>query len=281
MSQMTTLKWSFVEDVDEYYRAGIEGIGVWRRKLLEFGEERGAELLRDSGLCVTSLSMAGGFTGEAGESHRDAIRDARDAIQLAAEIRAASLVLVTGARAGHAINHARRLVREALRELAPVAVQLGVQLVLQPPFTGSDSRWTFLDSCRDALDLVQSSGMAHVGLMLDIDQLRRLSSAVERDGNEWFPWIKLVAVRNDADLACLFPERYAAGTPGVAAPRLLTEFHRQNAQGFAEIQINGCGNSSFDYARILHECSTAARCCTEIVVEPRVPAKIHVRAPSL
>ena len=84
VSEMTTFRWSFEEDVQHYSEAGIEAIGIWRQKLSDFGEEKGIELLRDSGLKVSSLMWAGGFTGSDGRSYKESVADARDAIQVAA-----------------------------------------------------------------------------------------------------------------------------------------------------------------------------------------------------
>src|SRR5271167_1707219 len=101
INEMTTYHWSLLEDVIGYQAAGIRSIGVWRRKLCDFGEERGIELLRESGLNVSSFSSAGGFTGSDGQTFREAVDDALDAVRLAADIRAGCLVVVTGGRAGH------------------------------------------------------------------------------------------------------------------------------------------------------------------------------------
>ena len=62
MNEMTTFRWSFEEDVQRYREAGYPAIGVWRQKLADFGEERGIELLRDSGLAVSNLMWAGGLS---------------------------------------------------------------------------------------------------------------------------------------------------------------------------------------------------------------------------
>src|SRR5579872_5457123 len=76
INEMTTYHWSFLDDVSGYQAAEIASIGVWRRKLCDFGEERGIELLRESGLAVSSLSDAGGFTGSDGHTFRDGVDDA-------------------------------------------------------------------------------------------------------------------------------------------------------------------------------------------------------------
>ena len=84
MNETTTYRWSFEEDVRQYAAAGYQAIGVWRQKLADFGEEKGIELLRESGLAVSSLLWAGGFTCSDGSTHRESVEDARESIRLAA-----------------------------------------------------------------------------------------------------------------------------------------------------------------------------------------------------
>ena len=88
-----------------YVAAGIHGIGVWRQKLSDYGEDKGVELLAESGLEVSNLLWAGGFTGSDGRSLKDSVDDAKDAIRLAAEMHAACLVVYSGSRRSHA-SHA-------------------------------------------------------------------------------------------------------------------------------------------------------------------------------
>ena len=109
MNEMTTYRWSFEEDLQHYRAAGIPAIGVWRRKLSDFGEQRGIELLQESGLAVSNLMWAGGFTGSEGHTYRESIDDAAEAIRLAGAMAAKCVVVYSGARAGHTHNHARRL----------------------------------------------------------------------------------------------------------------------------------------------------------------------------
>ena len=75
MSQMTTCRSSFLEDVVNYQRAGISRMAVWRPKLNDFGEELCAEVIRDTGIEVSSLGWAGGFTGVNGHSYVEAVHD--------------------------------------------------------------------------------------------------------------------------------------------------------------------------------------------------------------
>ena len=45
VSELSTFRWSFEEDVLHYHAAGFEAIGIWRPKLSDYGEEKGFELV--------------------------------------------------------------------------------------------------------------------------------------------------------------------------------------------------------------------------------------------
>lgn len=167
MNEMTTYRWSFEEDVANYRRAGIPAIGVWRQKLSDYGEEKGIELLAESGLRVSNLLWAGGFTGNDGRSYRDSIDDAVEAIELAGAMRAECLIVYTGGRGGHTQNHARRLVRDALRQLAPLAAKANVRLAIEPMHAGCACECTFLTSLTDALELIDAVECPEVQLAFD------------------------------------------------------------------------------------------------------------------
>jgi len=171
INEMTTYRWSLDEDVRNYAAAGITAIGVWRRKLSDFGEERGIELLRESGLVVSNLLWAGGFTGSEGHTFRESIEDAAEAIRLAHEMSARCLIVYSGARAGHTHNHARRLLIQALNELAPMAAEQRVVLALEPMHPDCACDCTFLTSLTDAKAIVDQAASPQVALSFDTYQL--------------------------------------------------------------------------------------------------------------
>ena len=83
LNQASTLRWSFEEDVLRYRLAGIDTMGVWLPKLLEYGEDRGLEWLCENGMSVSTLSYAGGFTGAFGHELDDVLEETLDLIHLA------------------------------------------------------------------------------------------------------------------------------------------------------------------------------------------------------
>ena len=170
VNEMTTYRWSFEDDVQHYRQAGIPAIGVWRQKLADYGEDKGAELLVDNGLAVSNLLWAGGFTGSDGHSYSESLKDAADAIRLAAQLRAGSLVVYSGGRNGHTQNHARRLFQDALRQLLPLATDLRVVLAVEPMHPGCAGEWTFLTSLSEMQALLAALDSPFLKVALDTYQ---------------------------------------------------------------------------------------------------------------
>ncbi len=180
MNEITTFRWSFEEDVHNYRAVGIEAIAIWRQKLSDFGEEKGRELLEDTGLSVSALLWAGGFTGSDGRTFRESVDDALEAVQLASELRAGCLIVYSGARAGHTHNHARRLFRNALKEMAPLADEQQVVLAIEPMHVGCASEWTFLTDLEETLQLIDSVDSPRVRLAFDAYHLGQDCAVLSR-----------------------------------------------------------------------------------------------------
>ena len=161
---MTTYRWSFAEDVLGCERTGIERLGVWRRKLEEFGVERAVELLSDHNVAASSLSWAGGFTGGMGMTFDEAVDDTRTAIFQAAAIGARTLHIVSGPRGGHIHSHARRLLFDGLSATVDIAAEHGITLALQPMTATYADEWTFLDSFEQASQIVEDINHPFLGI---------------------------------------------------------------------------------------------------------------------
>jgi sugar phosphate isomerase/epimerase len=155
MNELTTYRWSLGQDLENYREAGYSGIGVWRQKLADESEDSAIERLTASGLSVTNVSWAGGFTGSDGRSLADSIDDAASAIRLAGSVMAGCLVIYSGGRNNHINRHATRLLRMALDELLPIAEMWEVPLAIEPMHPACAMDWTFLTSLESTIDFVE------------------------------------------------------------------------------------------------------------------------------
>jgi sugar phosphate isomerase/epimerase len=250
VNQLTTVRWYLDDDVREFQAAGFEGVGLWREKLTDYSLAEARELLSASGLAVSSLSWAGGFTGTDGRSHADAIDDAIEAIELAALVEAECLIVHSGARGTHTQKHARRLLHTALVELLPCAEALNVRLALEPMHAGVAGGWTFLTKLHETLSTIRSFESQHVGLVLDAyhmlhDQhlLQQLPSLV--------PHLALVQLGDARGVPCGDPNRCPLGAGELPLAQLVTSLAELGYQGFFEVELQGEDVEQLEYRELL------------------------------
>lgn len=171
LGQVTTYRQSFAEDVLACEAAGIRRLGVWRRKLDEFGIEKAVQLLDDHFVTVSSLSWGGGFTGRNGLTFDDAVDETRTAIYQATQLGAHALTIVSGGRGGHIHSHARRLLLDGLAATVDIAAEHGITLALQPMAVEYADGWTFLDTMRESLEIVRAFDHPFLGLAIGMSHV--------------------------------------------------------------------------------------------------------------
>jgi len=171
-----TIKFASLEQaLDEAVRAGYRSIGLWREPVAEVGLARAAELVKASGLRVSSLCRGGFFTAEPGAARREALADNRRAIDETAALTEAAadgsrpvLVLVAGGMptGSKDLVGARERVVEVIGELAPYARSAGVTLAVEPlhPIFAADR--AVVSTLGQALDIAEAAG-PHVGVVVD------------------------------------------------------------------------------------------------------------------
>ena len=254
--ELTTYRWSFEEDVQNYAAAGVQSLGVWRHKLSDCGESHARELLAEHRLRVSSLFWAGGFTGSSDQSHQESIEDACDALRLAAALRAGCLIVHSGGRAMHTQKHVRRLLFSALDVLLPLAEQLRVVVALEPmpPSAGAD--WTFLCSLEDATDLAARYNSPALKLVLDTyywglepDLTTRLPAMV--------PHLALVQLADSKSPPAREPNRCRLGEGCLPLAEILRALSQAGYQGDYEVELMGEEIESSDYRDLLSHSQTA------------------------
>lgn len=132
LNQMTTPGWSVRQAVDGCARHGIRYIGLWREKVAQFGIDASARVARDAGVSISSLCRGGWFPAATASQRRARIEDNRRAIEEARRLGTATLILVCGPPPDRDLDGARRMVEDAVVELAPYAAECGVRLAVEP-----------------------------------------------------------------------------------------------------------------------------------------------------
>ena len=250
MNEVTTYRWSFEEDIERYVEAGYQAIGVWRQKLADFGEEEGVDLLAESGLQVTNLLWAGGFTGSDGHSLQESIEDALHAIRLAGAMNAGCLVVYAGGRNHHTFRHAERLLRIALDQLLSLAEAAGVTLALEPMHPACASEWTFLTDLESTLALVESYQTPHLKLVLDAYHFGHDRSILS-NLQEIVPHIALVQLGDRLTAHNIDQDRCPLGEGIVPFLDLLGNLTEAGYQGDFDIELAGQEIELHDYEKLL------------------------------
>ncbi len=257
VSELSTFRWTFEEDVLHYKSAGFHAVGVWRTKLAEYGEEKGGELLREHGMSVSSLQWIGGFTGSDGRSYRDSLHDGLDAIQLAADLKARTVVVLAGGRSGHTKNHAQRLLLGALDELSEAAEAVGVQLALEPMHAGCAFDWSFVTDIPQCLDIIGRIGRKNLGLVFDCYHLAQDASVMS-----WIdsivPFVRLVQLGDAKHAPMGEQNRCLLGHGRVPLEAILSAFQRGGYDGFYELEMLGEEVEHLEYEHVLGESRNTA-----------------------
>ncbi len=256
VNETTTFRWSLEEDAAAYVAAGIPAIGIWRQKLSDLGASRAAELLAEHRLEASHLFWAGGFTGSDGRSYRESVQDAREAIHAAAALKAGCLAVCSGARAGHTINHANRLLRDALAEMTPLAEKLGVTLAIESMHPGCAADCTFLTSLDAAVKLLDAIGNPWVKLVLDTYHLGHDTGLVARIP-EIAPQIAMVRLGDARQPPDGEQNRCRLGEGKLPLREIVAALKAAGYDGYYDVELLGEDVESCDYHSLLDHAKAA------------------------
>lgn len=258
MNETTTFRWSFEEDVAHYAAAGIPAIGVWRQKLSDCGLAKATDLLAQNSMQVSELFWAGGFTGSDGRSYRESVEDALESLRTAAALRTNTLVIFSGARAGHTLNHAKRLIQLAIKEMLPAAAELGITLAIEPMHPACAAEWTFLTNLADVLQVVESLESPHVKLVLDtyhLGQTPGLTECMER----LVPHVALVQLGDARQPPNGEQNRCKLGEGVVPLREIVAALKAAGYDGYYDVELLGEEIEPSDYHSLLDHAKTMYR----------------------
>lgn len=255
LNEITTFRWSLPRDVELCNDFGIQNLGIWWPKLIRFGEEKGIELLRDSGLRVSSLSYAGGFTGSFGLRFKDAIDETKYALSLAGQLRAGCVTLLSGSKEKYTTKHAARLLRSGIKKVLDHAEECDVAIALKPTHPAIQQEWSFLNSIDAALEEIAFFDSPYLKLVIDVSQIRDVPGFLHR-AKGIAPHIALVKV-SDAryPLACQY-ERQQLGDGAVPLRDIVQSLETAGYAGNYEISLWSRLLWQLDYVDLVHESIT-------------------------
>ena len=168
---ITTKPWSLQEAAQNFTRAGIPGITVWRDALNGIAPKEAKSILDDHGLKVVSYCRGGFFPHSKRKGRQVAMDDNRRALDEAMAIGAPILVLVCGAVPDQPLALSRKQIRDGMEAILPHAEASGLRLAIEPlhPMYADDR--SAINTMKQANDLAESFASPWVGLAIDVYHL--------------------------------------------------------------------------------------------------------------
>jgi sugar phosphate isomerase/epimerase len=256
MNELTTYRWSLGQDLQNYREAGYSGIGVWRQKLDDESDDQVIDRLVSSGMKVTNVSWAGGFTGSDGRSLNESIDDAAAAVRMAGAVSAGCLVLYSGGRNNHTFRHAGRLLRMALDELLPLAEMWEVPLAIEPMHPACAADWTFLTTLESAIELVEQVDNPFLKIAYDtyhfpLGSRRRSTLALLA------PHLGIVHLGDRLQPPCADQERCPLGHGRLPLVEIVSTLQDAGYSGAYDVKLFGPDIENCDYWSLLDQSQTA------------------------
>lgn len=165
VSQITTLRSSFADDIRTYAAAGLAGIGIWELKLGDdrAGDGEALELLEASGLeracavptvpSILPLPLLGGP-----EDPAERVEAFCESLERLAPFTPSGVVCLTGTGEGRDPDEARSIVVDGLRTISAEAERVGLSIALEPYQRLDGEPWTIVSTIPEAVGLIEDAG---------------------------------------------------------------------------------------------------------------------------
>lgn len=168
---ITTKPWSIEEAAENFAKAGVSGITVWRDALDGRNVQQTGEMLRQHQLEIVSLCRGGFFPSTSAKKREEAIVDNKKAIDTAAALGAPMVVLVCGADPGQPLSTSRKQIQEGIEKLLPHAEANNVKLTIEPLHPMYADTRSAINTLAQANDMAESINSKWVGIAVDVYHL--------------------------------------------------------------------------------------------------------------
>jgi sugar phosphate isomerase/epimerase len=235
----TNQPWSIGECIENYSRAGIGGISIWRETLVGHDLKKVKSHLSDSGLIPISLVRGGFFTALSAPDRNAAIQQNLQTIQEAEQIGLPMIVLVCGATIGQSPEENLEQIEAGIRALLPRAEATGIKLAIEPlhPMYAGDR--SAVASLRDANILAQRINHPLVGIAVDTFHVwweTNLDQEIQTCANNGHLFaFHICEFKPDFDHPLL--DRGLPGEGVNATPRILKMIRATHFTGLSEVEI--------------------------------------------
>ena len=235
----TNQPWSIHECIENYARAEIGGISIWRETLAGQDLKKVRKHLADSGLTPVSLVRGGFFTGKNLGDRHAAIATNLAALNEAEVLGLPSIVLVSGATLGQSPAENLAQIEEGIRAIIPAAEAANIKLSIEPlhPMYAADR--SAIASLRDANLLAQRINHPLVGIAIDTFHVWweiDLETEIKTCANNGHLFaFHICEFKPDFDHPLL--DRGLPGEGVNATPRILEMIRKTHFTGLTEIEI--------------------------------------------
>ena len=223
--------------VDEYARAGVAGITVWRDALDGRDIAQAGERIRGAGLRIVSLCRGGFFVHPDKTGRAAAVKENRRVIREAAELGAPLIVLVCGADPAVPLPQARDQIRGGIEAVLPLAEELDVKLAIEPlhpMYADTRSAVTDLATATSLCGQIDSSS---VGVAVDVYHLwfdPNLDAEIARAGKRILAFHVCDWRTPTRDL---LTDRGLMGEGCIDIPHIRSQVEKARFTGFIEVEI--------------------------------------------
>ena len=168
---ITTKPWPLEQAAQQFAKAGIGGITVWRDALSGRDIAAAGRMLGELNLEVVSLCRGGFFPALTPAGRQAAIDDNLKAIDEAAALGAPMVVLVCGAVPGQSLTESRKQIRDGIAACLPHAAAAGVKLAIEPlhPMYAGDR--SAINTLAQANDMAEDLRSPWLGIAVDVYHL--------------------------------------------------------------------------------------------------------------
>lgn len=268
MSEVTTLDWTFDEDVAGYAAHGWRRIEVWLHKLMPPGRRydampeepvpdesiaRARASIDRHGLAVSGIVLSGGYTQPDAGARSRQIEHTRWAAHTCRTLGTDVLLIVPGSRGDLSHSAARELTIESLRASLPAARAEGVRLAIEPLHPRHAD---FVNTIGEALDLCDEVADPACGVFVDTYQLwetPHLLEEIARAGDRIFGVHLADAPARPASLE----DRRIPGDGDIPLPRIVDAIEAAGFDGPYAVELMAPALWRSDYGELLDRCAAA------------------------
>jgi sugar phosphate isomerase/epimerase len=242
VSQITTFRSSFADDVRRYVAAGLDGLGVWELKLPDGGDGEALEQLAESGLepaaavpavpSILPLPLLGG-PGDPAER----VEAICASLERLAPFGPSGIVCLTGTGEGRDPDDARATVVDGLRTIAGEAGRLGLRIGLEPYQREGGELWTIASTIPEAVALIEDAGdPPALGIQFDAWHLWNTETLFDDIAGEIdrFVGVHVCDVREPTRG---WADRALPGDGGAGVPEILRALDAAGWDGLYDIEI--------------------------------------------